>query len=312
MTAVANAPPMAAADVKPLSEEEFPLFQRLIYREAGIFLSDAKKELLVARLRRRLRARGVRSFLAYYRLLKHDPEERMRMLDCISTNETQFFREPRQLEFLEHRLLPDLRSAGRRPRGLQAWSAGCSTGEEPYSLAMILLRNLPDWSVEILATDLSTRVLEQARAALWPIEKAEEIPPAYRKQFMLRGTRRQEGKMKAGPEVRSVVRFARLNLNDQEYPALGLFDLIFCRNVLIYFGAESRERVIGRLLAHLAPQGALFLGHAESLSGLTSQVRGIGSNAYTHAAPADRIREPAAGSAGRQPRNGSREPEATR
>ena len=152
MTGVASsAPSLAADDVNPLSDEEFPLFQRLIYREAGIFLSEAKKELLVARLRRRLRARGRRTFLAYYRLLKRDPEERIRMLDCVSTNETQFFRESRQLEFLEHRILPGLRAAGERPPSLRVWSAGCSTGEEPYSLAMILLRHLPGWSVEILA-----------------------------------------------------------------------------------------------------------------------------------------------------------------
>ncbi len=287
MTAIAStaAPPMAATDVRPLSDHEFLLFQRLIYRQAGIFLSDSKKELLVARLRRRLRELEIRSFLTYYRLLEHDPDERMRMLDYVSTHETQFFREPRQLEFLERRILPGLRTAaGGRPRGLRAWSAGCSTGEEPYSLAMILLSNLPGWRIEILATDLSGRTLEQARAAVWPIEKAEAIPIAYRKQFMLRGRNLQAGKMKPGPEVRSVVRFKGLNLNDQAYPALGLFDLILCRNVLIYFDAESKERVVRSLLAHLAPHGALFLGHAESLNGVNGQVRRIGPNAYAHAA----------------------------
>ena len=281
--------PPAANEVRPLGEDGFRLFQRLIYREAGICLGSSKKELLIARLRRRLRARGARSFLAYYRIVKHDLQERTRMLDCISTNETRFFREPRQFEFLEQRVLPDLLAAtGRRPRGLRIWSAGCSTGEEPYSLAMTLLDHLPGWQVEILATDLSTEALERARAALWPIGQADEIPLAYRKRFMLRGTRGQAGKMKAGPEIRSMVRFERLNLNDRDIPTLGLFDLIFCRNVLIYFGAESRARAIGRLLKHLTPDGALFLGHAESLSGLDAPVRGIGPNIYVRVATATR------------------------
>ncbi len=286
-------PSATTAEVRPLNEDEFRLFQRLIHQEAGIFLGPSKKELLVARLRRRLRARGVRSFLAYHRLVKHDSAERVKMLDCISTNETHFFREPRQFEFLEQHVFPAARAAASRPPlglparrrpGLRVWSAGCSSGEEPYSLAMTLLDNFANWPIEILATDLSTQILAKAQAAVWPIERATEIPTAYRKRFMLRGTRRQAGKMKAGPEIRSVVRFERLNLNNDTYPSLGLFDLIFCRNVLIYFNAESREQVIRRLLNHLGPDGILFLGHAESLSGLTTLVRSVGPNTYTHAA----------------------------
>ena len=290
--AAAAAGPSAAAagqspaevEIRPLSAAEFRLFQRLIYSQAGIALGPSKKELLVARLRRRLRALGIRSFRDYHRLVEHDAEERVRMLDCISTNETRFFREPRQFEFLEQQILPDLRAAGgHRPGSLRVWSAGCSTGEEPYSLAMTLLDQLPDWQVEILATDLSTRVLQAAREALWPIEKSAEIPFAYRKRFMLRGIRRQGGKMKAGPEIRSLIRFARLNLNDLTYPPMGQFQLIFCRNVLIYFDADSRQRVIRRLLDRLTPSGVLFLGHAESLSGLDKTVRSVGPNIYTHA-----------------------------
>ncbi len=287
-----------AAEVAPIRDGEFRLFQRLIYDHAGIFLGPAKKELLAARLRRRLRARDTRSFLAYYRLVQHEPGERTRMLDCISTNETRFFREPRQFEYLQQRVFPDLRATARlRPRRLRVWSAGCSTGEEPYSLAMSLLEGLPGWKIEILATDLSTRALARARSALWPIDKAEDIPPHYLKRFMLRGTRRQAGQMKAGPEIRSLIRFQHFNLNARHYPSLGHFDLIFCRNVLIYFNVESRARTLERLLEHLVPNGALFLGHAESLSGLTPQVRGVGPNIYTHAATTAR-RAPAAGRGG--------------
>ena len=286
-------PPLAIADVRPPGADEFRLFQRLIYREAGIFLGPSKKELLFARLRRRLRARGTRSFLAYYRLVKRELEERTRMLDCISTQETQFFRQPRQFKFLEQRVLADLRAAaGRRSRSLRLWSAGCATGQEPYSLAMTLLYHLPGWRLDVLATDLSTRALEQAQAAVWPIDKAAEIPLTYRKRFMLRGIRGQAGTMKAGPEIRSMVRFARLNLHHEIHPRLGLFDLIFCRNVLIYFNAESRARAVRRLLRHLAPGGVLFLGHAESLSSLSTEVRSVGPNAYVRAVEGGR---PAAG-----------------
>jgi len=273
----------AREGVRPLSQSEFAAFQGLIYREAGIFLSDVKKALLVGRLSRRLRELSLPTFAAYHRLVQEDESERVRMIDSICTNETHFFREPRQFEFLERQLLPIWRAdaeRGERTRTVRAWSAACSTGEEPYSLAMLLLDGLPGWGVEILATDLSTRVLEKARTALFPIERSTEIAPAYLRRFMLRGVGPQEGRMKAGPEIRSVVRFQRMNLVDASYAAPPAFDLVFCRNVLIYFKQETKARVVERLLRHLAPRGHLFLGHAESAMGLTSRVRSVGPNVY--------------------------------
>ncbi len=285
------------AALRPITEREFTLFQALIYREAGIFLGPAKKALLMGRLTRRLRELGLNSFGAYYhRVVEGDragiAEEKVCLLDCICTNETHFFREPRQFEFLEQQVFPEWKAraaSGLRARRIRVWSAACSTGEEPCSLAMTLLAQFPPvtgWEIEILATDLSTRALERARAAIWPLEKAREIPPRYLKSFMLRGTRSQEGKVKAGPEIRSIVRFERLNLNEEVYPVVGLFDLIFCRNVLIYFNAESKARAIHRLLNHLAPTGHLFLGHAESLNGLTDRVQSAIPTVYVHAAGA--------------------------
>lgn len=277
------------APIRPITDEEFAFFQTLIYREAGIYLSAAKMPLLVGRLTRRLRELGLNSFTAYYRrVVEGDEAEQIRLLDAISTNETHFFREPRQFEFLEQRVFPEWSrqaASGLRVRRLRAWSAACSTGEEPYSLAMLLLVHFPrsDWTIEILATDLSTRVLERARAGVWPMEKAREIPPQYLKRFMLRGTRSQEGKMKADPEVCSVVRFERMNLNEKHYPVDGPFDLIFCRNVLIYFDQTSKEGVIDRLLNHLSPTGYLFLGHAESLNGLTDRARCVFPTVYVKA-----------------------------
>ncbi|MFQ5882241.1 MAG: CheR family methyltransferase [Candidatus Methylomirabilales bacterium] len=276
--------------VRPITDTEFVLFQSLIHREAGIYLTQAKRALLAGRLVRRLRELGLNSFGAYYRrVVEGGDEERVRMLDCVCTNETQFLREPRHFEFLEQHVFPEWTAraaSGLRPRRIRVWSAACSTGEEPYSLAMTLWEYFPPsagWEIEILATDLSTRALEQARVAVWPLEKAKEIPPRYLKSFMLRGTGAHEGKMKAGPEIRSIIRLYRLNLNDDIYPLTGLFDLIFCRNVLIYFSAESKVHVVHRLLNHLAPTGYLFLGHAESLNNLTDRVRSVIPTVYVPA-----------------------------
>ncbi|HLG17968.1 MAG TPA: protein-glutamate O-methyltransferase CheR [Blastocatellia bacterium] len=277
----------ADGTIQPITDKEFALFQGLIHREAGIYLSQVKKALLVGRLTRRLRELGLRTFGAYYRrVVEEDGGERARMLDCICTNETHFFREPQQFAFLEQHVFPDWKTralSGLRARRIRAWSAACSTGEEPYSLAMILLCHFPQtsgWEVEILATDLSIRALKRAQAGVWSLENAARIPSTYLRKFMLKGTRSQAGKMRAGPEIRSAVRFHRLNLNDEYYPALGPFDLVFCRNVLIYFDAGTKSRVIDRLLNHVAPTGYLLLGHAESLSNVTDRVRSVGPMVY--------------------------------
>ena len=264
-----------------ITDREFALVQALIYRESGIHLSEAKRALLVRRLSGRLRELGLGSFSAYYRRVKDrgGARERTRMLDRITTNETHFFREPRQFEFLEHQLVPEWKraaAAGERARRIRVWSSACSTGEEPFSVAMVLLRHLPPgsgWSLEVLATDLSTRVLESARRAIWPIEKVREIPEVYLRSFMLRGKRSQLGWIKAAPRLRSVVSFQHLNLHDSSYSVAGPFDLILCRNVLIYFDSRSKSAVLDRLIGQLAPAGHLFMGHAESLAGMTHELR---------------------------------------
>lgn len=265
------------------------MFQRLIQRESAIYLSEAKKPLLVRRLGLRLHALGLRSFTAYYRRLTRDADqaELQRMLDCISTNETRFFREPRQFEHLEVCVLPRWIGAaaeGRRARRLRAWCSACSTGEEPYSLAMVLHRACGGrraWDLEVLASDLSSRAVEQARAAVWPLERAQEIPPRYRRAYVLKGTGEHRGSMRIAPEIRSLVRFAQLNLNHPRYEVASDFDLIFCRNALMYFHPSAKEAIIDRLLGHLAPGGLLFVGHAESLTNLTERVRLVIPTVYT-------------------------------
>lgn len=267
-----------------LSDADFDRFQSLIYSQAGIHLSASKRGLLAGRLAKRLRALQITGFHEYLQHVERIPDEMTRMLDVVTTNETRFFREQRQFDHLADTLIPQwLADAedGIRRRQVNVWSAGCSTGEEPYSLAMMLLAELgPSWDIRILATDLSTRVLDTAVAGVWSIEKAPQIPQPYLKAFMLRGSGSQHGKMKAGREVREVIRFARLNLHDEVYGVDGPFDLILCRNVLIYFDAASRRGVIDRLIDHLVPGGSLLIGHAETLHGVTTRVRSVVPTVY--------------------------------
>ena len=282
-----NEGPAVVAWMPTLSDQEFHLFQALIQREAGIHLGEHKRPLVVGRLSRRLRELELTSFRTYYdRVVEGGDDELKSLLDCICTNETHFFREPEHFTFLEERALGEfeaLAASGRIPKRLRIWSAACSTGEEPYTLAMILRARFPKesgWDIEIVASDLSTRVLERAEEALWPIQKTTEIPYDYLRRFMLRGTGSQVGKMKAGGEIRSLVRFCRVNLNDETYPVPGTFDLIFCRNVLIYFDTEAKTKVVKRLLQKLNPHGYFFLGHAETLAGLADNVQSVIPNVY--------------------------------
>src|SRR5688572_18043862 len=216
---------LGPAAVPRLHDREFRQLRELIFREAGIYLSDAKKALLIGRLSRRLSALGLASFGEYYeRVAGGDAAERVLMLDAVSTNETRFFREPGQFEFIEKVVAPSWVMAaerGLRPRRIRIWSAACSTGEEPYSVTMLLLSLFPPasgWSVDVLGSDLSTRVLAAARAGLWPRSRSPEIPQHLLKGFMLRGVREQEGRMKIGPELRAAVRFERINLKNPLHP----------------------------------------------------------------------------------------------
>ena len=277
-----GAPPIPAA--LAVTDRDFLRFQGLIHREAGIWLAPVKKALLVGRLAKRLRELELRSYGEYYERVVENEAERIRMLDCICTNETHFFREPRHFDFLTERVFPAWREAadaGHRPRRVRVWSAACSSGEEPYTLAMVLLAGFPSgWELEVLASDLSTKVLDRAAAAVWSVDKAKEIPEAYLRAFMLKGFGAQEGLMKAGPEIRAVVRFARVNLVGEAWPPGPPFDLVFCRNVLIYFDRPGKIAVVERLLDRLDASGYLFLGHAESLGGFTTRARPLVATIY--------------------------------
>jgi len=261
----------AAPSVPEPTDREFAGFCDVILRHAGIHLNASKRALLYGRLSPRVRELGLPSLGVYLRHVTKDRVELQAMIDRVTTNETHFFREPMHFSHLSSSIVPAwLRAAsgGRRSRKVRAWSAGCSTGEEPYSLAMFLLDRLPvrdGWTLDILATDISTRVLEAARRATWSMDRAAEIPEPLLKRFMLEGIGSQRGKLRASPELRAVVRIEQVNLNDRTYSVGAPFDLIFCRNVLIYFGQEQRRRVIERLVSHLVPEGYLFVGHAEGV-----------------------------------------------
>jgi len=269
------------APIPELTNDEFQLFQLLVERESGIHLGAKNRAMLVSRLWRRLRALELNSFSAYYRLVRANPAEMVRMLDCVCTNETHFFREPASFDCLRQRVFPEWIAAAesdRRSRTLRAWSAACSTGEEPYSLAMMLLAAFPvetGWKTEVLGTDLSTKVLAKASKGIWPSHKLSGVPVEYQRQFLLKGFGPDAGKIKATEELRKAVRFQRLNLVEQQYDIFGPFDLIFCRNVIIYFEWETKLKVIDRLGRYLAPNGYLFLGHAESLHGITDQLDSV-------------------------------------
>lgn len=280
----------ALAKTLTITDREFGLFQRLIQQRAGIYLAPVKKALLVGRLARHLRRLGLDSFEEYYNYLRDaDEDEHREMVNCVCTNETRFFREKRHYEFLEREVYPTWRheaAAGARQKSPKVWSAACSTGQEPYSLAMSMLYHLPPedgWQTDILATDLSTRVLEAAEAGVYPIGASEQVPEAYLNAFMLRGIGSQIGRMAVGDELLRTVRFASHNLNDERQAVDGPFDLILCCNVLIYFDAPTKIRVVNRLLSQLRPNGYLLVGHSESLTALCGRVRCLRPTVYVHA-----------------------------
>jgi len=272
--------------IPDLAAEEFHLFQALVVRESGIHLGAKNRAMLVSRLWKRLRALELNSFSSYYRRVKADPQEMVLMLDCICTNETHFFREPAAFDCLRNRVFPEWvadADAGKRSRRLRIWSAACSTGEEAYSLAMMMLTYFPPsagWNVEVLGTDLSTKVLARASAAIWPVEKISGVPVDYQRRFLLKGFGPDKGKIKAADELRQVVRFQRLNLTREPYDVTGPFDLIFCRNVLIYFQWETKIKVVDSLGKYLTPSGYLFLGHAESLHGVADKLQFVAPKVF--------------------------------
>jgi chemotaxis protein methyltransferase CheR len=245
-----------------LSAEQFREISRTVHEVAGILLPKGKEGLVRSRLAKRLRAVGVATYDEYLDHVRaRDGGELAQMVDALTTNKTNFFREPAHFDFLRHRVLPTLAGGP-----LRFWSAGCSTGEEPYTLGMVLRDALPDLArrdVKILATDISRRVLTQAKAGVYADGPASDIAPDVLRRHFTRTT----GGWEIAPAVRSLVTFASLNLMGA-WPMRGPFQTIFCRNVMIYFDRPTQQRLVRRFHDLLAPGGYLFVGHSESLSAI--------------------------------------------
>ncbi len=276
----------SAGGLKRLSEGDFQRLSTFIQQELGIKMPPAKKALLESRLQKRLRALGCKTFSEYCDTLFGPggmARELVFMLDLVTTNKTDFFRESHHFDLLIHSIIPAVvRESGRR---VSLWSAGCSTGEEPYTLAMVLSEfasNHPGlgFDFDITATDISTRVLEMACKGIYKEERLAPVPEGYRRRYFLRSRERSSGLVRVAPEVREKVRFSRLNLMDDEFPIESPLDIIFCRNVIIYFSKETQERLMWKFCSYLKPGGYLFLGHSETLSGLGLPLKKVAASVY--------------------------------
>lgn len=267
---------------RPLSREEFGKFRAWVRERAGITLSDHKHALVMGRLACRIRHHRLATYGDYFELLRRPDgaEEIQIAVDLLTTNETHFFREARHFELLQQRVVAP--HAG--PRPLRVWSAACSSGEEPYSIAMTLAAGLGERPWEIVASDISARVLERARSGHYAMARAKSIPREHLGAYCLRGMGAQEGTFLVQERLRNRIRFMQVNLNEA-LPALGEFDAIFLRNVMIYFDMATKRAVVPRLLRHLRPTGYLFIGHSESLNGVTDEVKSEVVSVYRKVAP---------------------------
>ena len=251
------------AELKP---EDFHRICEAVYSRIGIRLADGKEELVRSRLMKRLRALGIDGFDKYLAYVNQEGSEQELdvMINLLTTNKTSFFREPVHFEFMSQKILPSLRL---RKSGLRIWSAGCSSGEEPYSIALLIAEEWPDFEsrdVRILATDVSTRVLAVANAAEYDIEALRELPPGLLQRHFVPSPRGRADTRLVHQKIRGIVRFARLNLMEP-WPMRGPFDVIFCRNVMIYFDRPTQKSLVQRFWQLLGPGGHLFVGHSESL-----------------------------------------------
>ena len=266
-----------------LSDGEFARFSRLIHDVAGIKLPPVKKTMLDGRLRRRLRAVGAGSFAEYFDYLSSPEGQAMElhnMLDAVSTNKTDFFREPKHFQWLSERVLPEITGRLRKGRGrrIRVWSAGCATGKEPYTLAMVLAEFCDlhqDIDYSILATDISTVALAKARLAIYEDFKIEPVPIALRNKYLLRGDGERQGYHRVVPRLRRKVDFRRLNFMDAVFELGEPLDIIFCRNVIIYFDKQTQVELFKKFYRHLKPGGYLFIGHSESLLGIDGKMRRV-------------------------------------
>ena len=244
------------------TQSEFERIRTLLYQHSGIKLNDSKKDMVYSRLGRRLRATGMKSFQEYLELVEQDEgDEWEAFINSLTTNLTAFFREPHHFPLLKEHVL------SLRKKPLRLWCSAASTGEEPYTMAMTMIDAFGSYKppIEIIATDIDTNVLTKARAGIYSLERVEKLPPETLKRFFLKGTGKNNGFVQVRKELRDLISFRTLNLLDEQWPINGTFDVIFCRNVMIYFDKETQYKILKRFAPMLESHGLLFAGHSESL-----------------------------------------------
>ncbi len=253
------------------TEDDFQWIKKRIHDQVGINLNDSKREMVYSRLARRIRKLEFDSFSQYRALLQRDNSELIEFVNAITTNVTAFFRENHHFEAIANEIIPELLQKNSASKTIKIWSAGCSTGEEPYSIAMTLLENIPkNWKAKIIATDLDTNVLEKGRKGVYPISSVSGIPKERLKKWFWRGKDSNRDKVKVNPVLQQIVDFRQLNLMG-DWDVKGPFDIIFCRNVVIYFTKDTQKVLFERYAENLADGGYLFLGHSESLHGVSDK-----------------------------------------
>ena len=273
-----------------LTDAQFEEIASFVHRVCGIDLRSDKRALVRARLTKRMRELGLPGFTEYLGYLKRDRGggELTAMLDAVSTNVTGFFRGQDHFDYLQEEVLPRLiRGRGGAGRSIRMWSAGCSSGEEPYSLAITLCEAIPQhrlWDIKILATDLSSQVLARAKMGVYPEERLSGVSPRARSRYFRPVDGSTEGQYRTAVDLRDMITFARLNLMGS-WPMQGPFDAIFCRNVMIYFDQAVRTKLVQRFWELLAPGGPLFIGHSETLTGINHQFQHVQPAVYQK--PAD-------------------------
>lgn len=271
-----------------LTDEEFNLISRLVYEKFGINLTEQKRALIIGRLQRVLHSEGFANFKEYYNHVVREPSGRalLTLVDKISTNHTFFFRENDHFEFFSTNILPQIVSMlqKKQRRDVRIWCAGCSSGEEPYTLAMVIREyirnNAIDLDIGILATDISVSALEKGVAGIYPEDRMSKVPPVYRQRYF---NHLKDGSWEVKEDLKEMVLFRRLNLIRREYPFKGHFQVIFCRNVMIYFDKETQQSLITRFHRYTEPNGYLFIGHSETLD------RSSGLYKYIHPSVYQRV-----------------------
>ncbi len=262
-----------------MTEANFKAIQGIAYKVTGINLSAHKENMIYGRLARRLRALNLNNFDQYVELLKiDDGPEQHDFVNAITTNLTSFFREGHHFDYIKDTLIPHLLKKNAKTRRIRIWSAGCSTGEEPYSIAMVFKSNphLRDWDVKILASDLDSNVVNTCKQGVYNVDKADSIPSLYRR-YIERSNGDEQVRIK--DNIRDLIQFKQLNLL-HAWPMSGPFDLIFCRNVVIYFDAETQTKLFDRYAGMLQPDGHLFIGHSENLHKVCDRFKGLGRTIY--------------------------------